>query len=391
MCLRTIYRTRLRMCGADQQKSSDFMDEFEVVIIGAGVIGLAIARAAALRGHDVLVVDANMSPGMGISSRNSEVIHAGMYYQGGSLKARHCVRGRQMLYDYCAAMDLPHRKTGKLIVATSPQEDSQLDIIAQRAEENGVSGADRLHRLTRAQAQALEPEIDCTSALLSPSTGIIDSHAYMQQLMSDAENAGAAFSFGTRVEAIRPGPPHEISGVSQGEGFDLAARHLFVAAGLHSTGLTRDADLRAPQDYWLKGNYFVLNQRGPFQHLIYPVPVKGGLGVHVTLDMGGGTRFGPDTQPVEGENYDVDSDRAADFETAIRRYWPGLPEKALQPGYAGIRPKLVSPSAEPADFVIDGPQELNVDAMVALHGIESPGLTSSLSLAEAACEAMSWA
>ncbi len=364
------------------------MNEVDVAIIGAGVVGLAIAREAALRGFDTLVMDQSPAPGMGISSRNSEVIHAGIYYQTGSLKAFHCLRGKRMLYDYCREKHVPFRRMGKLILATSAQEDAQLEQIAQRASANGVTGEEELQFLTSAEAQELEPAITCTSALFSPSTGIIDSHGFMQQLMADAQAHGASFSMGTSVEAIETGSPHRLTGTSQGEEFDISARHLFVAAGLHTASLLRAAEIPAPQDYWLKGNYFVLDRKGPFKHLIYPVPVAGGLGVHVTLDLGGETRFGPDTQPVETEDYVVDPSRAAAFEDAIRRYWSGLPENSLRPGYAGIRPKLHSPSGEPADFVIDGPGQFGIAGLVALHGIESPGLTSCLSLAVSACDQM---
>lgn len=364
------------------------MDQVEVVVIGAGVIGLAIARAAALRGYETLVVESNLAIGMGISSRNSEVIHAGLYYPPDSLKAVHCLRGKQRLYEYCQRNDVPFRKTGKLIVASCASEEAQLEVIARRAQASGVSGADALVALTPAQVRRLEPDIACTAALLSPSTGIVDSHAFMTRMMTDAEAAGALFSFGTRIDTLEPGPPHRLRGISQGECFELAARHVIVAAGLHSAGLARASGLPAPKDTWLKGNYFILNRRGPFKHLIYPVPVQGGLGVHVTLDMGGETRFGPDTEPVESEDYRVDAARQPEFEAAIRRYWPGLPDNALHPGYAGIRPKLHSASGAAADFVIHGPSDLGIDGIGVLHGIESPGLTASLSLADAVCDAV---
>lgn len=366
------------------------MDQVDLVVIGAGVVGLAIARAAALRGAEVLVLEAHEAPGMETSSRNSEVIHAGIYYAPGSLKATHCVAGRRLLYPYLAARGVAFEQTGKLIVATSAEEDVQLDAIAAKATANGLAGDEALIRLTGAEARALEPELACTSALLSPSTGIVDSHGFMQALHGDAENAGALFSFGSRVTGLIPGPPHGMSGISQGEAWELAANRVIVTAGLHTAKLMRGVGLGAhvPADYWLKGSYFLLNRRGPFQHLIYPVPATGGLGVHVTLDLGGGTRFGPDTQPVEIEDYSVDPTRAAAFEGAIRRYWPGLPEGALVPGYSGIRPKLRGPKGRDADFVIQPPSASGTDELVVLHGIESPGLTASLSLAEAACDAL---
>lgn len=366
------------------------MDEVDLVVIGAGVVGLAIARAASLRGAEVLVLEQHDAPGMETSSRNSEVIHAGIYYPQGSLKAHHCITGRRMLYDYVEERGVPYSRTGKLVVATTSEEDAQLAKIARRAAANGLTGDEALVHLTRAQARKMEPELACTSALYSPTTGIVDSHALMLALQGDAENAGATFSFGSLVSGFRPGPPHILTGRSHGEGWEIAARRVIVAAGLHTAGLMRDAGLTdvTPQDYWVKGRYFVLNRRGPFQHLIYPVPAKGGLGVHVTLDIGGGTRFGPDANPTDTLDYSVDSFGAAAFEQAIRRYWPGLPDNALEPGYAGIRPKLHNPQGGDGDFVIQGPGQTGVEGLVVLHGIESPGLTSSLSLAEAACDAL---
>lgn len=362
------------------------MEDCDLVIIGAGVVGLAVARAAAARGAEVMVLETHDAPGMETSSRNSEVIHAGMYYEPDSLKARHCVAGRRRLYEYCAARGVPHRRIGKLIVATTPEEEARLDDIAERAVANGLTGDDALQRLTAAQAQAMEPELSCLAALWSPATGILDSHAFMQSLQGDAAHHGALFSFGTRVQSLIPGPPHVLIGQSQGEGFTLTARRVVIAGGLHTAALMRRAGLTAPADYWLKGNYFTLDRRGPFRHLIYPVPVGGGLGVHVTLDLGGNTRFGPDTQPVNTLDYTVDPTRQPAFEASIRRYWPGLPKGALVPGYTGIRPKLHSPGPEPADFTLHGPAQTGVPGLTALHGIESPGLTASLSLAEAVAD-----
>lgn len=360
------------------------MFEVEVVIVGAGVVGLAIAREASARGHETLVLDAHLSAGQGISSRNSEVIHAGVYYPSGSLKAFHCVRGRRLLYDYCQQKNVPFRKTGKLIVATEPIEEVKLEAIASAAVANGVVGEDSLTFLTASEARALEPELHCTAALLSPSTGILDSHSFVRQLMTDAAKSGAEFSFGTRVDMIEPGSVHRLKGISHGEHFEVSARYLFMAAGLHTAAICRAAGLQAPPDYWLKGNYFALGPLSPFQRLVYPIPVEGGLGIHMTIDMAGHARFGPDTQETDTEQYAVDETRVMDFEDSIRRYWPGLPKDALLPGYAGIRPKLKSAPGATADFVIDGPAQLGVEGLVALHGIESPGLTASLSLGEAA-------
>jgi L-2-hydroxyglutarate oxidase LhgO len=364
------------------------MFDFENVIIGSGVVGLAIARELAQRGREVLLVEKERSFGMGISSRNSEVIHAGIYYAEGSQKAFHCVRGRKMLYDYCLKKGVPFKKTGKLIIATDPSEDEKLEAIAAQAQANGLVGEDALSLLKGAEARELEPELSCSSALLSPSTGIIDSHAYMKQLTLDAQKSGAEFSFGTTISQIEPGAPHRLAGSSLGEDFNITAQRIFVAAGLHTANICKSAGLQTPESYWLKGNYFLLNSASPFRRLIYPVPVEGGLGVHVTIDMGGQTRFGPDTQVVKTENYNVDPARLVAFESAVRRYWPGLPDNSLSPGYAGIRPKLKTASGHAADFIIDGPEQLGIDGLVALHGIESPGLTSSLSLGEAAYHKM---
>lgn len=364
------------------------MCEVEVAIIGAGVVGLAIAREASSRGHETLVLEANLTAGQGISSRNSEVIHAGIYYPVDSLKAFHCVRGRRLLYEYCQEKSVPFRKTGKLIVATEPSEEAKLEAIASNAAANGLVGEDSLLYFTGREVRDLEPEVSCTAALLSPSTGIVDGHAYINQLITDAGAYGADFSFGTRVDTIEPGSPHRLVGTSHGEYFEITAHHLFVAAGLHTTAICRAAGLPAPEDYWLKGNYFALNRPSPFRRLIYPVPVEGGLGVHVTIDMAGQVRFGPDTQAIDSENYDVDATRLMEFESSIRRYWPNLPDDALSPGYAGIRPKLRANIGQTADFVIDGPDQLGLEGLIALHGIESPGLTSSLSLGEAAYKAM---
>ena len=364
------------------------MPDFENVVIGSGVVGLAIARELAQRGRGVLVVEKEQSFGMGISSRNSEVIHAGIYYPEGSQKAFHCVRGRKMLYEYCFEKAVPVKKTGKLIVATDPSQDGKLRALAAKAQANGLVGEDELLLLTGEAARELEPELSCSSALLSPSTGIVDSHAYMTQLVSDAQVGGAEFSFRTSINTVTPGSPHRLEGISNGEQFVISAQNIFFAAGLHTVKMCKTAGLRTPQDYWLKGNYFTLDRTGPFSRLIYPVPVEGGLGIHVTIDMGGQTRFGPDTEATETENYDVDSARSIKFERSIRKFWPGLPDDSLLPGYAGIRPKLKTASSAGADFIVVGPEQLGFEGLVALYGIESPGLTSSLSLGAAAYNKM---
>ncbi|WP_427184762.1 NAD(P)/FAD-dependent oxidoreductase [Bordetella bronchialis] len=358
--------------------------DIDCVVIGAGVVGLAVARALALDGREVLVADAAEGIGTGTSSRNSEVIHAGIYYPAGSLKAELCVRGKHMLYDYCAARGIPHRRLGKLIVATDAAQDAMLDDIARRARANGVGD---LERLSGAQAMAMEPALRCTAALLSPSTGIVDSHALMLAYQGDAENAGAQFVFHT---------PLLSGGVRTDGGFDLrfggqeamtlSCATLVNAAGLHAPALARRLDGvprdSIPQAYLCKGSYFTLSGRAPFSRLIYPVPQHAGLGVHLTLDMGGQAKFGPDTEWIEREDYTLDPRRADVFYDAVRSYWPALPDGALAPGYTGIRPKISGPREPAADFAIVGPARHGVAGLVNLFGIESPGLTSSLAIAE---------
>ncbi len=359
------------------------MEAVECVVVGAGVVGLAVARALAAAGREVLVLDAAEGIGTETSSRNSEVIHAGIYYPAGSLMARFCVAGRRALYAYCAERGVPHRNCGKLIVATSAQEDGMLAAIQQRAEANGVEG---MRIVSRAEAVELEPNLACTSALLSPTTGIIDSHAYMLALQGDAGHAGASFVFHSPVAAARAGRDGIEIDVGGAEPMTLRCDLLVNAAGLHAPALARRIDGmpqdRVPPAYFAKGNYFTLAGRSPFGRLIYPVPVPGGLGVHLTIDLGGRARFGPDVEWVDALDYRVDPQRADSFYAAVRRYWPALKDGALQPGYAGIRPKIVPPGAPGQDFVVQGPQTHGVPGLVNLFGIESPGLTASLALAD---------
>lgn len=359
------------------------MDEFDCVVVGAGVVGLAVARALALAGREVLVLERAEAIGTETSSRNSEVIHAGIYYPAGSLMARSCVAGKQMLYAYCRERGIPHRNCGKLIVATNEEEAGRLLSIQARAAANGVPD---LRLLTRAEALAMEPALSCTAALLSPSTGIVDSHAFMLSLQGDAENAGAVFAFHSPVlsgRATGEGIEIEVGGA---EPMRLRCRTLVNSAGLHAPRLARSIqgmpqDL-VPQAYYAKGNYFTLTGRNPFSRLIYPVPVPGGLGTHLTIDLAGQARFGPDVEWVDHIDYEVDPRRGDSFYAAIRRYWPDLKDGALAPGYSGIRPKIVPPGAPAQDFVIQGPREHGVPGLVHLFGIESPGLTASLALAE---------
>jgi L-2-hydroxyglutarate oxidase LhgO len=358
-------------------------EHVEIVVAGAGVIGLAVARALARLGREVVVLEAAGSIGTETSSRNSEVIHAGIYYPHNSLKARLCVAGRQRLYGYCAEHGVPVRPLGKLIVATTEGEVGLLEGVHRRAVANGV---DDLQPLDARQAQALEPSLHCTAALLSPSTGIVDSHGLMLAYQGDAEAAGAVLAFHApiaRGAVTNHGFALEIGGA---EPMRLDCDWLVNCAGLQAVELARRIDGvpadTLPKAYLCKGSYYALSGRAPFSRLIYPTPEHAGLGVHLTLDLGGQARFGPDTEWIDHLDYDVDIARAASFYAAIRKYWPALPDGALQPGYAGIRPKISGPADPAADFRIDGPDRHGVPGLVNLLGIESPGLTASLAIAD---------
>jgi len=361
------------------------MHEVDCVVAGAGVVGLAIARALSLAGRSVLVVEKADAIGTGTSARNSEVIHAGIYYAPGSLKARLCVEGRERLYAYCRERNIGHARTGKLIVAVEPTQLDRLSTIRTNAERSGVTD---LELLTRVQAQRLEPALNCAGALLSPSTGIIDGHALMLSLRGDAEAAGASFAFLTTVTGATPTPDGiEIrTQDADGEPFALETGAFVNAAGLDAQALARRIE-GFPQNLvpplWLaRGNYFALSGRSPFSRLIYPVPVDGGLGVHLTLDLAGSARFGPDVEWVDGVDYTVDLARGVVFHDEIRRYWPDLADGTLQPAYAGIRPKLSGPGQPAADFMVQGPSDHGAGRIVNLFGIESPGLTASLAIAD---------
>jgi L-2-hydroxyglutarate oxidase LhgO len=359
------------------------MEKVECVVIGAGVIGLAVARRLAQSGREVVVLEAAEGIGTITSSRNSEVIHAGIYYRSGSLMARMCVSGKHALYRYCRDQGVPHRNCGKLIVATTPKEAEKLQSIRAHAEANGVAD---LQPLTGNAARALEPALHCEAALLSPSTGIIDSHAYMLALRGNAEDASAAFAFHTPLLGgrVRVGRIELDAG---GEApMSLECKLLVNAAGLGAATVARSIDGMPveliPPAYLAKGNYFSCSARAPFSHLIYPVPEPGGLGVHLTLDMAGQARFGPDVEWVDSIDYAVDPARAERFYPAIRRYWPALPDGALMPSYSGMRPKIVPPAVAVQDFLIQGPKDHGIDGLINLFGIESPGLTSSLAIAD---------
>jgi L-2-hydroxyglutarate oxidase LhgO len=359
------------------------MDRIDCIVVGAGVVGLAIARKLAQAGREVIVLESAEDIGTGTSSRNSEVIHAGIYYAAGSLMARMCVEGKKALYDYCADHGVPHKRCGKLIVATTEAESEKLASIKARAAANGVFD---LQPLSGAEARALEPALNCVGALLSPSTGIIDSHAYMLALRGDAESAGAALAFHApllRAKVMADSIVVEVGGEAP---MTMACGLLVNAAGLYAPALARAIDGmpadRIPASYLAKGNYFSCSARAPFSHLIYPVPEPGGLGVHLTLDMAGQARFGPDVEWIDAIDYAVDPLRAERFYPAIRRYWPTLPDDALLPSYSGIRPKIVPPAVAVQDFMIQGPQDHGVTGLINLFGIESPGLTSSLAIAD---------
>lgn len=359
------------------------MDRVECIVVGAGVVGLAIARRLAQAGREVVVIEAAEGIGTVTSSRNSEVIHAGIYYPAGSLMARMCVAGKRALYDYCGDHGIPHRNCGKLIVATTPSETEKLQSIKAHAEANGVLD---MQTLSGDAAREMEPALNCDAALLSPSTGIIDSHAFMLALRGDAEAAGAAYAFHApllRARTVAGGIEVDVGGDAP---MTLACSLLINSAGLNAPSVARSIDGMPieliPPAYLAKGNYFSCNARAPFSHLIYPVPEPGGLGVHLTLDLAGQARFGPDVEWVDTVDYAVDPARAERFYPAIRRYWPTLPDGALMPSYSGIRPKIVPPAVARQDFLIQGPREHGVTGLINLFGIESPGLTSSLAIAD---------
>jgi len=362
------------------------VEKLDAVVIGAGVVGLAVARALALAGREVVILEAEEAIGTHTSSRNSEVIHAGIYYPAGSLKARACVEGKTLLYEYCVGHGVPHRRCGKLIVASEQAQVEELQKIQSRAHANGVTD---VVWMTRAQALALEPELACAAALYSPSTGIIDSHALMLAYLGDAEARGAMLALKSPLErvVIRNG----LFEIHVAGSDPIASEILVNSAGLRAPTVARSmegyrAEL-APRELYAKGNYYSLARRPPFSRLVYPVPEPGGLGVHVTLDLAGQARFGPDVEWVERiggkEDYAVDPRRAERFYAAIRRYWPGLPDGALLPGYAGIRPKTAGPGEPAPDFQLQGPAAHGIPGLVHLFGIESPGLTASLALADA--------
>ena len=360
------------------------MEKADCLVVGAGVVGLAVARALALAGREVLVLEAKNCIGSGISSRNSEVIHAGIYYPQNSFKAKFCVQGRKQLYDYCEQRQVAVKRCGKLIIATDTHQQQKLQAILEKARANGV---DDLVHVDAAEAQRREPRVSCVAALWSPSTGVVDSHGYMLALQADLENAGGIVVFNTRVTSGAATPETlQLTLQDADSSYRLAANTVVNCAGLGSDRLARAIEGIRPESvpvyHYAKGNYFSYSGKSPFNSLVYPVPNQYGLGVHVTHDMAGNLRFGPDVEWVEDIDYEVDPLRADAFYGAIRDYWPELPDGSLLPAYSGIRPKLNGPGSGPADFVVQGEDEHGVNGLVNLFGIESPGLTSSLALAD---------
>jgi L-2-hydroxyglutarate oxidase LhgO len=367
-------------------------ERVDAVVIGAGVVGLAAARRLALAGLETVVLEAAEGIGTETSSRNSEVIHAGIYYGKGSLKALTCVEGKTRLYEYCASRGVPHRNCGKLIVATAPEELAILEQIQGKARDNGVGD---LTMISGEEARRLEPALACVAALISPSTGVIDSHGLMLAYQGEAEDHGCMLAFNTPVRRGRalPAGGFELDADDGAGGvFTLACDRLVNSAGLHAQTVARTIEgLPAetiPPQYLCKGSYFSLLGRQPFGRLIYPVPLSASLGVHVTLDLAGQCRFGPDQEWVESIDYDVDPRRAEVFYEAVRRYWPGLKDGALQPAYSGMRPKIQGPDEPARDFLIQGPEEHGLAGLVNLYGIESPGLTASLAIADRVARAL---
>ncbi|MBA3772329.1 MAG: NAD(P)/FAD-dependent oxidoreductase [Ramlibacter sp.] len=363
------------------------MDQVDAIVVGAGVVGLAVGRALAQAGYETVAVEARGAIGQGVSSRNSEVIHAGLYYPPGSLKARLCVRGKELLYALCESHGVSHRRCGKLVVANSEAEALALRALRDRAAANGVP----VQWLGAGEARALEPALQCVAALLSTSTGIVDSHGFMLALQGDLERAGGMVGLGSPVESAVLGRNGGLHLVRMADGSEIAARVLVNSASLHACALARrfeGLDARfVPREYFAKGSYYALAGKSPFTRLIYPAPADAWLGVHLTLDLGGQAKFGPDLEWLEVAapediDYVVDPRRAEGFYAEVRRYWPALPDGALQPSYSGVRPKIYGPGETAPDFRIDGPPTHGIAGLVNLFGIESPGLTSSLAIAE---------
>lgn len=359
------------------------VDSVDVVVIGAGVVGLACARAIAQSGKEVLVLEKEKTFGLGISGRNSEVIHAGIYYAPGSLKSTMCVRGRELLYEFCHKHNVPNERIGKLIVATETDHLPALEKISDTASLNSVND---VRFLTVSETLALEPNLHFVGALLSPSSGILDARAFMLALLGDAERHGAVLAVNNPIYDVRISSGQIFIRSGPDPKYEIGTSWLINSAGLHAQSVARLIDAmpvnKIPAVHYAKGNYFYINQKSPFKHLIYPIPEAGGLGIHLTLDLAGRARFGPDVEWQNEINYLVNPQRAEKFYREIRRYWPGLPDGALQPGYAGIRPKLVEQGRPDGDFVVQTEENHGVAGLINLFGIESPGLTASLAIAE---------
>ncbi|MDP6805160.1 MAG: NAD(P)/FAD-dependent oxidoreductase [Rhodospirillales bacterium] len=367
------------------------MESVDCAVIGAGVIGLATARELALRGHEVIVLEADQTIGAGASSRNSEVIHAGIYYPAESLKASLCLAGRHALYAYCAERAIPHCRLGKLIVATTANEIPELDALFTRGRANGV---DDLERIGGVGTKRMEPALRAVAAIHSPSSGIVDSHALMLSFQGDAESRGAVVAFMSPVTGGRVEEDRIVLAIGGREACRLSCRVVVNSAGVGAqdvarrlSGMPRDS---VPPRRMVKGNYFALDRSAPFERLIYPMPTASTLGVHLTLDLTGRARFGPDSELTDELSYDVAPDRAEAFYAAIRQYWPEIEDGSLHPDYAGIRTVMHEPGEPAGDFVIQGPRQHGIAGLVNLFGIDSPGLTASLAIARTVADAVSF-
>ena len=370
--------------------------DIETIVVGAGAIGLAAARALVQAGHEVMVLEQHALIGSETSSRNSEVIHAGIYYPQGSVRARMCVAGKHQLYRFAEENGVPYKRIGKLLVATDEAQNGKLEDIRQTAARNGV---DDLVHVSIEDAKAMEPALFCTGALHSPSTGIIDSHAFMSALEGHIEAGGGQVVLNTIINAIaHTNDLFCLDTVSSGEAMAITCRHLVMAAGLngtrlgrtlHGSGASNGTGYRVPETYPAKGHYFSYSGRAPFSRLIYPIPDGAWLGIHLSLDMAGQAKFGPDLEWIDTVDYafdDPDGERQKTFTREVRRYWPGLADDALQADYTGIRPKLYQKGEPAADFTIHGPRDHGIANLIGLYGIESPGLTSSLAIADHVAE-----
>ena len=346
----------------------------DCVVIGAGVIGLAVARILAVRGREVIVLEQHDAIGTQTSSRNSEVIHAGIYYPTNSLKAEMCLKGKLLLYEHCQRYNVPHENIGKIIVATSP---NQIDTLRSYQRQALINGVGELPWLERSAIRTMEPAVECIAGIYSPTTGIIDSHAFMLSLQGEFENSGGMIAFNTQVTKIRFGSVKQV----ECDSMTLEPDILINAAGLEAPELSSSL-VKNYHAFYAKGHYYSLSGHSPFSHLVYPIAEEGGLGVHVTLDMAHQARFGPDVVWIDGIDYDFDESKFDAFVAAIKSYYPDLDRSKLQPGYTGIRPKLTPQGGPANDFVINGPKETGQPNYVELLGIESPGLTASLAIAE---------